>query len=377
MIDVEVENDSSGFVNTYLLIDGIRQEGGYVRPVKEGFELSAHEDALINKLMRRVVRDFTPVIRVVHLYTNLRLIKGEQHISQHLILHKEADYSRIAFHFLFDVENWKRLWSVSEYQHEFRRIFDEQNLTDARWATGRELRIADVMNPSTRIVLSCPLDADTTIESESWKYSGLLTRLHELTESSLIAKLRKDSVVMQFDFPEEVRVPCEQYLLYFVQFLKDLGVEAIAELQHEAGQVLFAITPTDKDEALDKIRLALETYLRLSASPINESSINDEIAIQRLKAEIQGLQSRLTLARAEIQYKDKAIDAMQFIIDRQRLSGDVMMESLKNVTPKPPDKDKEAVLGGIVEITKYEGKGINVNFAELFRRLKEYLAKKK
>jgi hypothetical protein len=67
----------------------------------------------------------------------------------------------------------------------------------------------------------------------------------------------------------------------------------------------------------------------------------------------------------------------QFIINQQRLSGDVMMESIKNVTPKPPDEDKETVLGGIVEITKYEGKGVNVNFAEIFRRLKEYLAKKK
>jgi hypothetical protein len=33
-----------------------------------------------------------------------------------------------------------------------------------------------------------------------------------------------------FDFPEPVKVPCQQYLLYFVQFLKDVGVEATAEL---------------------------------------------------------------------------------------------------------------------------------------------------
>lgn len=376
MIDVEVENIPLGFESTYLLIDGIRQQGASLRPFEEGLELSVY-DELVDKLMQHTITDFPPSIRLIHLYTNLRLIEGEQYISQHLILHKEADYSRLAFHFLFDIDNWKRLWSISEYQREFRQVFEEQNPAGVRWATGREMRIADVMNPSNRIILSCPLDVGATIESESWKYSGLLTQLHELTEASLISKLRKDSVVMQFDFPEEVKVPCEQYLLYFVQFLKDLGVEAKAELRHEAGQVLFAVTPTDKDEALDKIRIALETYLRLSASPITESSIKDEIAIQRLTGEIQALQSRLTLARAEIQYKDKAMDAMQFIIDRQRLSGDVMVESLKNVTPKPPDKDKEAVLGGIVEITKYEGKGISVNFAEAFRRLKEYLAKKK
>lgn len=269
---------------------------------------------------------------------------------------------------------WKHLWSIKEYVEEFRQVVERNKALEISWSEEEEL-IPIV--PSFTLHLPAVEDATLTIEEVTSSHLGTVNQLHESVEASLVAKLRGDSVVMQFDFPEEVKVPCEQYLLYFVQFLKDLGVEARAELQHEAGQVLFAVTPADKDEALDKIRLALETYLRLSASPITESSINNEIAVQRLTGEIQALQSRLTLARAEIQYKDKAIDAMQFVIDRQRLSGDVMVESLKNVTPKPPDKDKEAVLGGIVEITKYEGKGVNVNFAELFRRFREYLAKKK
>ena len=48
-----------------------------------------------------------------------------------------------------------------------------------------------------------------------------------------------------FEFPDAVRVPCEQYLLYFAQFLRDLGVEASSELRHEVGMVLFSVTPTD------------------------------------------------------------------------------------------------------------------------------------
>lgn len=355
----------------YLLVDGIRQENVHIGNHSGGFDVSVHEDELINKLMRHTTSDFPSSIIRIHLYTNLRLIKGEQHISQHLILHKEAGHHRIAFHFLFAVENWKRLWSVSEYQHEFKRIFEEQNLTGARWATGSEMGIADVMNPFTRIILSCPLDDDATIESESRKHSGLLTRLHELTESSLISKLRRDSVVMHFDFPEEVKVPCEQYLLYFAQFLRDLGVQADTALTHEAGQVLFTVTPADKEQALDKIHAALNAYLHLPSNPISDAA-DESIAVQRLESNILRLRSDLKLAAAELQAKNTTIEAQQLIIEVQKglLSGEVIVNSMKDVTPKPKDKDKEELLGGTVSIIPLKGKGLEINLPELFRRLK-------
>src|SRR5215204_4748205 len=107
MIELELETTEIGFENAFLLIDGIRQNYANLRPRDEGFELFVLDDALINKLMRHSISDFPPSINMIHLYTNLRLIEGEQHISQHLIILKEAAHSRIAFHFLFDVENWK------------------------------------------------------------------------------------------------------------------------------------------------------------------------------------------------------------------------------------------------------------------------------
>src|SRR5207248_1798988 len=84
-----------------------------------------------------------------------------------------------------------------------------------------------------------------------------------------LAGQRANSVVMSFDFPEEIKVPCEQYLIYFAQFLKDLGVEANTSLTHEAGQVLYTVTPINKHQALDKIYQALNVYLHLSSSPVS------------------------------------------------------------------------------------------------------------
>ncbi|HYJ88718.1 MAG TPA: hypothetical protein VEW46_21810 [Pyrinomonadaceae bacterium] len=61
-----------------------------------------------------------------------------------------------------------------------------------------------------------------------------------------------DSVSALFEFPEEVRLPCEQYLQYFAEFLRDLGVNANTSLVQQAGQVLFTVTPTDQEQALSK-----------------------------------------------------------------------------------------------------------------------------
>src|SRR5215213_4701390 len=61
-------------------------------------------------------------------------------------------------------------------------------------------------------------------------------------------KQRESSNLFTFNFPEAVKIPCEQYLLYFATFLKDLGINAASNLQEEAGKVLFSVTPTEDIE---------------------------------------------------------------------------------------------------------------------------------
>jgi hypothetical protein len=65
----------------------------------------------------------------------------------------------------------------------------------------------------------------------------------------------------------------EQYLLYFVQFLEDLGIHATADLQEQARGVLLTVTPQDGREALERIREALDVYLQIPRSPDFEAEI--------------------------------------------------------------------------------------------------------
>jgi len=111
------------------------------------------------------------------------------------------------------------------------------------------------------------------------------------------------------NFPPAVRTACEQYLLYFVQFLEDLGIKASAELKEDAQRVLFSVTPANGASALEQIRQALEIYLGLPAMPDFSSAEGQyqNLAVQQLHANILHLQSQLTLARATLQAKDATI----------------------------------------------------------------------
>src|SRR5215469_11433116 len=65
------------------------------------------------------------------------------------------------------------------------------------------------------------------------------------------------SVSKLFTFPAPIKSACEQYLLYFGQFLSDLGIQTQTELAENAARVLFSVTPIDATQALSQIRDAL------------------------------------------------------------------------------------------------------------------------
>ena len=56
-----------------------------------------------------------------------------------------------------------------------------------------------------------------------------------------------DSLVTHFNFPEEIKMACKQYLIYFSQFLLDLGIEVKTEVDEKAGQTLFKVMPLNKN----------------------------------------------------------------------------------------------------------------------------------
>jgi len=200
--------------------------------------------------------------------------------------------------------------------------------------------------------------------------SAIIREVHEEVLSRLISRISNRSVVTSFkDFPKEVRTYCEQYLMYFIQFLQDLGVDATSEIKHEAGKVLFTVTPDNEHEALDKIRTALNVYLHLPSNPIGNNPSTD-IAVNRLESTVFRLHSDLRLAAAELQAKNATIEAQQLTINVQRslLSGEIL--------PLKQNEDREEFLDGAVALTVLKKEGVELNLAKIYRVLKDMFIEK-
>lgn len=333
--------------------------------VDSPLRVAIFNDAATEKILTHRFIDLPRKVVKVDLHPHYQLSADNSVFLSMRIEREGVNGFTLSFSFGFDSLNWKKLWSFSEYVSKVSSIAEQQGLLVTRSGS----------SPHSLSIVFTDTDANSTINDEALKKVKVLQPLYELTEAELIKTLHESSVVMRFDFPEEVRIPCEQYLLYFVQFLKDLGVEATAELQHQAGQLLFAVTPTNKDEALDKIREALGTYLQLPSNPGGDSmNVEQEVAVQRLAANIDHLKSQLRLAHAELRLAGATMQTQQVTINHL-LSGEVIVESIKDVTTKTDRDSKEELLGGTVALTKYNLKGVELNLAEIFRKMRQLFTK--
>lgn len=269
----------------------------------------------------------------------------------------------------FNFENWKHTWSAAEYGREILQKLNEIRFAGVTLDTGTSGLFSDGFSLSIQTS-----STNLAMETEVSRLIEAVAQLHDVAIASLTSQIENRSVSTLFDFPEPVRVPCEQYLLYFVQFLKDLGVEATAELRHQSGHVLFAVTPADKNEALDKIRTALDAYCSLPMG--NLSGAEHDPTLQQLASNVYHLKGQLALAHAVLQAKDATIQAQRITLIQQEhlLSGEVIVDSLRRTTPR--EYASEPVLDGMAEITKYEGKGFNVNLPEIYRRLRQLFKEK-
>jgi hypothetical protein len=277
----------------------------------------------------------------------------------------------ISHRFIKAWAQWKRPWTIGEYLEALMETISAEKEGHEEWS------VRTIKKTGKQQVFFNVFDPTISINQGLTRANKLLRKFHDKAVVELLSRHEQRALVLSFEFPPQVKVPCEQYLLYFVQFLSDLGIEATADIQHEeAGNLLFSIKPNDKDEALENIRRALEIYLQLSESKDTSSIDNQhDPRVQSLIAEIHSLHGKLALRAAELQYKDATIGLLQQTSELQRklLTGQVMLDSLKYVGMHKEVKDKQEFLDGMFTLTELEGKGYKVNLPKIYRMLKEYL----
>ncbi|HEV7645314.1 MAG TPA: hypothetical protein VGO50_15325 [Pyrinomonadaceae bacterium] len=217
-------------------------------------------------------------------------------------LFPELEETIYNFKFLIKVDllSWAKKYTILDYIDGFESIFKLKN-SDA-FLHGRIEHGEDQADLNVLIRQSFSYESIIKNISETL---GFLEQVHYETVKKLEDSSNKNSLTFSFKFPEELRISCEQYLLYFGKFLQDLGIKATSNIEEEIGNILFSITPTDNITALDKIREALAVYLNLPSSPI---VYDESIAAIRLQQQIESLRHSQKLAVREIQLAEKVIE---------------------------------------------------------------------
>ena len=243
----------------------------------------------------------------------------------------------VKFVIKYDLNNWKEKYSFQEYRSEFSKILGSEDI----WSVekGNDLQINDNWNRFDNEITSLTFHnfLDVPIYKSLEDYLNLLKKLHLETVQQIESKIDENLISFSFNFPNELKTPCEQYLLYFAQFLQDLGINATSNLKEEAGKVLFSVTPTDDVEALDKIREALAVYLNLPSSPIGDIEYSENFALMRLQQQVRNLQHAQQMAKTEILSAQYALNLAQQNIDNQNriiVQQNSMVENLNKVIEK-------------------------------------------
>lgn len=256
---------------------------------------------------------------------------------------------KLSLRFDFDVEtrDWKGSYSFSAYIKEYEKLWSGvDNL-------GGDIRFyeSDIVDLVITFLIVNKNEAIIDLIS---KYRDFLTEIHQKVDEKLSTKNSTNkSFDIGFNFPEELKIPCEQYLQYFARFLQDLGINATSNLKEEAGKVLFSVTPTDDIEALDKIREALAVYLNLPNSPILDIEDNDNFAIMRLKQQVENLQHSQRMTSMELRLAQKVIEDQDKLLKQSYLQNEQFLKVLEKITSKSIMMDSAENKEEFVKI--YEG----------------------
>jgi hypothetical protein len=263
------------------------------------------------------------------------------------------DFAQQAVIFAISVDylNWARPWTIAALANTLRQVTEwDQDLTSYE---GKKY-------PAHEFGILAPFVSGTNNLDEL--ISLWLPRI-ESTISATLATLStasRDSLVTYFDFPPSIRAACQQYVIYFVQFLSDLGIDADAELKEIARRVLFSVTPREGPDALVRIQEALDLYLHLpdSSEFILQASAYPDVAVRQLTSNISHLENQW--ATALLDAKDAQINAL-------RLSNFVYQQVFANaqqITVAPISRkieantDTETVIPDILELGKFEAGGV-------------------
>jgi hypothetical protein len=286
------------------------------------------------------------------------------HISSFLVnfVSEDEGSSTIMLMFEFESEQWAAPWSIHQYCTEVMATVDKRGYKELQYFKG--VSFAEDFGLTCKVT-----NWHGSLQDELDYWAARLGPLMEEVHSRLRVKADPNTLVNIFEFPPDVETACQQYLVYFGQFLADLGIEASIGLSREARRILFSVTPANPNQALQTLRDALQAYLQLpnDAELRQQLQASSDIAAMQLSSNVLHLQSQLQLHAALLEAKNQTIEALRM---ENYLLKQVTTSALTSCAPAPAKSDAEPLVPNLVTVKDVEIKGVVIHVPELIRRLK-------
>ncbi|ANQ49940.1 hypothetical protein MY04_2571 [Flammeovirga sp. MY04] len=339
-----------------LLINGLEDEKSLVINLWGDFEVISSNKELFEEVKQWSKKEFEDLKIVRYNHTLNNDYNNENKVISYL---NNNDIHKLELLIQYDLERWNKSYSILELANEIKKnsnhpytfkisvdsVLDgielEYNLNDDNYPFGKF--------------------ADNLISE--------FEKIYQISVQNLLESVNEPSIISNFEFPTEIEAACKQYLVYFTEFLKDVGVSAESKLITQSEKTIFTVTPIDKNQALELIHEYLAIYLKLPSIPevSNMNVFSADIGVQQLKSNIQHLQSQLTLGTAILQSKEATIKSLELANFQLNDS----LTSKENELSK--FKEGEYLIDGIVKVNKFEYKGVSIDLAEILRRIKRKL----
>ncbi|GAA0782100.1 MULTISPECIES: hypothetical protein [Pseudomonadati] len=219
-------------------------------------------------------------------------------------------------------------------------------------------------------------EINSNVVGELWNnkegFAAFLDESVKLAEEKVLIGGFADKVVAKFSFDKNTEQACSTYLMYFIEFLRDLGIDAESSFKKDNGDVIFSIIPKDKNTALLQISEALSFYMKLPRSNFNDIPENNydpiaELKLEKLKSEIDRLKSSLRINEALLRYQDTLISD-QIITTPKPLTNTHQKEPIDGLSYIYVDENKQDIdsfLGGGVKLGVMKKAGIEIDWKAL------------
>lgn len=212
------------------------------------------------------------------------------------------------------------------------------------------------------IDLLIKIPESTTISEAVRTASEKLKKIH-----AKITTQNRNEISAHFNFPPQYKHIYSQYLIYFGQFLEDLGIEAKVSLESEEDGTTLRVAPNNKDHALNEISAILATYLELpndTGKRLIHSSKDwrSESKLLQLNSVIDHLNSQLKLQQAISKAQTANIQLLEQYIRNYDNHKNTIENSLEPFSG--------------IKITKYKGSFFEIDIPRIAKRIKSILPQK-